>query len=397
MVTEVVRIFIDGVPQDDLVPDVVEVEAEEDVASAGVFRLRLALHPRPGGSWNYLDDERFQVWRRISLHAGYPGQTGTLFDGYLTHVHVAARSEGEPFLEISGLDATAIMDLEDKQVAWGNKRDDEIARAVFSSYGLRAEVETTTTRHLEPSSTIMQSETDIRFLRRLALRNGFECFVRGTTGVFRSPDMQQPPQPPLAVEFGAETNLSDIRISVDGTPATAAEIRRIDPLEKRLDIRRLTTSPRRPLGAHSLAALRSGVPQGRVFVRRHASADPEEMTGRLRQAYQAATEFVRVEGAIDSRLYRNVLRSRRLVAIKGVGRAFSGLYYVTSVRHSFTVDGYTQRFEAYRNGLGLLGIERFDSTALPAVVLASVDAAARAVGDRILAVATTTSGRPERD
>jgi hypothetical protein len=396
VIAEVANILIDGVQQDELVPDVIEIEAEEHVSSADVFRLRLSLHLRDDGSWTGLDDDRFQVWRRVTLRAGYPGRVGTIFDGYITHVHVDCGHERDPYLEVSGMDATAVMDLDEKQLAWANKRDDEIARAIFASYGLSAEVESSVTPHVEGTSTIMQAETDIRFLRRLARRNGFECFVQGATGVFRSPDMRQLPQPPLAVEFGGETNVSEIRISVDGTPATAPEIRRIDPLAKRVEIRRLTASPRRPLGSRSLAALRSTFPEGRVFLRGQSSADAVEMTGRLRQAYQPATEFVSAEGEIDSRLYRHVLRAKRLVTIKGLGRTFSGLYYVTRVRHSFTVDGYTQRFEAYRNGLGLLGIENFEKAGLEEALLAGAGHAARGAGNRILPVLQTSSTQAER-
>jgi hypothetical protein len=133
-----------------------------------------------------------------------------------------------------------------------------------------------------------------------------------------------------------------------------------------------------------------------VLLRGQPSVDAVEMAGRLRQAYQPATEFVNAEGEIDSRLYRHVLRAKRLVTIKGLGRTFSGLYYVTRVRHSFTVDGYTQRFEAYRNGLGLLGIETFEKAGLEEALLAGAGQAARAAGNRILPVLQTSSLRAER-
>jgi hypothetical protein len=40
-----------------------------------------------------------------------------------------------------------------------------------------------------------------------------------------------------------------------------------------------------------------------------------------------------------------------LVPIKGVGEPFSGLYYVTNVKHNFTVGNYVQKFTARRNAL----------------------------------------------
>jgi phage protein D len=272
------------------------------------------------------------------------------------------------------------MDLAEKQLAWPNKKDHEIAREIFSSYGLRPEIEDTVATHAEAVATILQTETDIRFLRRLAARNGFECHVRGSTGCFRSPNLRVPPQKTLAIEFGGETNLAELRIRVDGTPSTVTEIRRVDPIAKREEREGLQASPRRTLGRRPLAGLRTGLPDGRQLLRRELAASPIEMRGRLRQAYEGASRFVTAEGEIDGRVYRAVLRARRLVTIKGVGETYSGLYYVTRVRHSFTTEGYTQQFEAYRNGLGLTGEERFAAAALPLALTSGLAAVTVAEG-----------------
>jgi phage protein D len=265
-----------------------------------------------------------------------------------------------------------------------NKEDHEIAQDVFASYGLSYEVEDTVSEHSEDIATILQNETDIRFLRRLAARNGFECHVHAGTGFFRSPNMQDPPQKLLAVEFGEETNVSDFLVRVDGTPATLMEIRRIDPLEKLEETESLPASPRRSLGARSLSALRTGQPSGRVLVRNQPSTIAREMQTRLRQAYERASGFVTVEGEIDSRAYRSVLRARRLVTIKGAGESFSGLYYVTRVRHTFTEDGYTQYFAGYRNAIGLTGQESFAAATLPIPIQPGIAQSSRAAGDRVL-------------
>lgn len=393
MITEVVSIAIDGVVQDALVPDIVDVEVEDDVAAASVFRLRVAIAQRRDGSWKHLDDQRFAVWRRVRLEAGYPGSAETIIDGYVTHVEARLSSE-DPYLEISGFDVSAAMDLEEKQRAWANKKDHEIAQEIFSSYGLSYEVEDTVATHEDDVATILQNESDIRLLRRLAARNGFECHVRAGTGFFRSPNMQDPPQKLLAVEFGAETNVSDLLIRVDGTHATEAEIRRIDPFEKREEAEALSASPRRGLGARSLADLRRGQPAGRVLVRNQPSAVAREMQTRLRHAYDGATGFVTVEGEVDSRAYRGVLRARRLVTIKGAGESFSGLYYVTRVRHTFTADGYRQYFNAYRNAVGLTGQEDFAAATLPLAIVPGLAQSSRAAGNRVLPAQQVASTLP---
>lgn len=393
MINEVVNVFIDGEPQDELVPDIVQLEVEESVTEADVFRLRLALLPRADGTWSYVDEPRFQVWRRLSVRAGYPDDTQTLVDGLITHVELGFGGEQEPYLEISGMDLSTKMDLEEKQLAWANKKDHEIAQSIFSSYGLSYEVEDTVIQHAEAVATILQSETDIRFLRRLAARNGFECYVRGTKGYFRSANLQEPPQKLLAVEFGVETNVAQLKIRVDGTPATTPEIRRVDPLEKREETERLTRLPERALGSQPLGALRGDQPEGRLLLRRQPSTTQEEMQARLRSAYAGASQFVRLEGEIDGRVYLAVLRSGRLVTLKGVGERYSGLYYITRVRHAFTVEGYTQSFEARRNGVGLTGEEPFQGASLPMALMPSLGGGSSVTsGSRVLPPSGSTFG-----
>jgi phage protein D len=395
MITEVANLSINGQAQDGLVPDIVEIEVQEDVAAADVFRVRLALSPASDGSWNYVDDDRFALWNRLSLEAGYPEDTETLVDGYITHLEASFSDEdGGGFLEISGMDPSALMDLEEKQRAWLNKKDSEIAQEVFLSYGLSYEVEDTVVRVAEDHAAVLQAESDIRFLRRLAARNGFECYVQAGKGFFRSPTMEAPPQKTLAVDFGEETNVAQLRVRLDGTPPTRLEIRRVDPLEKQELTEAIAETPRRELGARTLAALRSGQPDGRVLLRQQPAVSAQEMQGRLREAYQPASQFVWAEGEVDSRSYGRVLRAKRLVTIKGTGANFSGLYYVTRVRHTFTVEGYAQHFEAYRNGLGLTGEEDFGASTLPLAVPGGLGNASVAAGNRVLPAQQQTATIP---
>ncbi len=387
MINEVANIKINGQPQDDLIPDVVEIEAEEDLAQAAVFRVRLALRLGSDGSWDYLDGDRFTVWNRLSLDAGFPDDTQTLIDGYITHVDASlSNDEHQAYLELSGMDASCLMDLQDRQLAWANKKDHEIAQQIFQSYGLDYEVEDTVARHEESAATILQTDPDFRFLRRLAARNGFECFVSGAKGFFRSPNLREPPQKLLAIQFGQETNLSSLKIKVDGTPPAQAEIRRIDPLEKSAGVETLSATPLRRLGARPLSALQAATPGSRVLLKEQLSAYADEMRGRLRNAYRGADRFLRAEGEIDGRAYQAVLRANKLVTIKGAGANYSGLYYVTRVTHSLNAETYTQRFEACRNGIGLTGEEDFGSASLLPASLPGVGAGAQGPdsGSRVL-------------
>jgi phage protein D len=385
MITEIVRVRIDGKPQDDLVPDLVVVGVDESVDEADVIRLRLAVRRNLDGTWTYLDDPRFAVWRRLTVEAGYPPAAEVLFDGYLTHAEVNFVLDEDPYLEVSGMDATALMNLGERRRPWPNKSDHEIARAVFASYGLSSEVEDTLVQQTETSAVTVQNETDIQFLRRLAHRNGFECRVRGGAGLFRSPNLAGRAQKLLAMGYGPEANLASLTVRVDGTPGTEPQIRRIDPFGKREDVKALRDLPEHRLGKDTLHELREGLPDGDFLLSRRAPSSPAEMEAWLHAAHRSAGRFVVARGEIDSRAYQAILRPGRPVTVKAAGERYSGVYYVNRVGHSFTVDGYTQMFEAYRNALGVTGAEDFDPPPALEPITPGADAGAnRPDGDRVL-------------
>ena len=91
-IKEVVTLSINGEKQDDLIPDLIRIEVEEDVDAASVFRVEIALNVERDGSWRYIDEkELFRVWNRVSIEAGYP-ESGveTLIDGCIGETVAAA-------------------------------------------------------------------------------------------------------------------------------------------------------------------------------------------------------------------------------------------------------------------------------------------------------------------
>ena len=63
------QVQVDGTEIDDLYSDLVNLEVELDDQLAAMFRISVTLLPRPDGSWPYLDDDRFSVWRRVVVAA----------------------------------------------------------------------------------------------------------------------------------------------------------------------------------------------------------------------------------------------------------------------------------------------------------------------------------------
>jgi phage protein D len=384
-IRELLILSVNGTRRDDLRSSYSEVEIEEHAECTDVFRIRFPVVPKGNRTWTHLDDADLAIWNRIAIRAGYPDDHDVLIDGYITHVDLVLSGSGadESYLELTGGDPSVVMDLQDRQRAWPNKKDSDIAVEVFEAYGLGWEVEDTEFTHAEKAVTIMQSETDIRFLQRLAARNGFECFVKGGRGFFRSANLETPPQPKITVPVG---NALHLRFEVDGTPATELELRRVDPFEKRVDREVLAGLPERQLARRSLAALRGSDRTGRRMLRQQPTAAKQEMRARLRAGYAAASRFVTLSGELDGRSYGGVLRAKRLVTIDGTGPSHDGNYYVTRVRHMFYPDSYVQSFDARRNAVGAFGTEAAGSALAPIV-----PGAAASPGKRLLPAQHTGS------
>lgn len=339
--------------------EIVSLEVELDTELAGMFRLHLAIRQQRDGTWTYLDDERFRIWKPITIKVGFADGMEDVISGYITHV----RPDFDPdlsrcTLEIWGMDGSVLMDREEKLHAWPNETDSSIATQIFRLYSFSSMVDETQVAHDEAISTIIQRETDIQFLKRLALRNGFECYVEGTTGFFRKPQVDAPPQPVLAVHFGEETTVNRLTFEVNALTPARVTMLQVDRHSKAVLEATATGSQQPALGATG-SVPPAGIPQGQVYVRMNAATGLPEMAALCQGLVDEGAWFVTAEGEIAGNQYGHVLKPRGTVTIKGVGETYSGVYYVTHVNHTLTPHGYTQFFRAKRNALMPTGTEDF--------------------------------------
>lgn len=354
-------ISLEDEPVPDFFASLLEMEVEEDHRLAAMFRIKVSMNRQDDGLWAFLDNERMKLWSKVTISANVADEEVELITGYITQIkpHLDG-DENQSFLEICGMDASSLMSVEEKIKDWPNKTDSDIAREIFQSYNLTPEVDETTVVHDEAVATIIQRETDIQFLKRLARRNGFECFVKGETGYFRKPVLTDPPQPVLAIHFGGETNLVSFEARLSALRPTAVEMHQIDTIGKQIQDAVVESSEQRQLGRDGTVSVT--VPNGvvaRLFVKQAVATGQPEMENLCRALFDEAEWFIEARGEVETATYDAVLQPRKLVPIKGVGESFSGLYYVTSVQHRFNIDGYVQQFTARRNALAPSGPDDF--------------------------------------
>lgn len=362
---ENLKIEIEGSEIQELYDDLINLEVELDEELAGMFRLDVTLLLQADGTWSHLDDDRLTVWKKIVVTAGLEDGSEQLISGYITHIRPAfGLGLDDCHLEICGMDASVLMDREDKLKDWPSRKDSDIATEIFGTYGLTPTVEDTDSIHDEQVSTIIQRETDIQFLKRLALRNGYECYVDGETGFFQPPQVSGAPQPLLSVQFGDDTNVNWFHLDVNALTTMDVEMVQIDHDTK--DVLDATSAPgmQQALGANPATSyLGAGMTSGLLCVGKIATTGNSEMTALCQGLYNEGEWFVTGKGEVAANQYGNVLKPRAPVTIKGIGETYSGIYYVTHVTHIFNADGYIQRFEVKRNGLMPTGAEKFGADA----------------------------------
>jgi len=357
------RVEIGGAEVDGLYRDLLGLEVELDDELAGMVRMTLTLTQNPDGSWTYLDDDRFVVWQRIVVTAGLDDDSRGLLTGFITHLRPQFTTGLEQSrLEIWGMDTSVLMDRVDKLKAWPDRKDSDIAGEILRSYGLRPQVIPTDVVHDEKVSTIVQRETDIQLLRRLALRNGYECFVDGDAGFFRPPAVADPPQPVLAVQFGAETNVNRFALEVDALATADVAMSGIDHITGEVLDTSAKSSGEDLLGATPADGfLGAGMQPGLVHIGQTVATGAPEMTALCQGLRDHGEWFVTGEGEVAANQYGSILMPRAPVTVKGIGETHSGVYYVTHVTHSFTAAGYVQTFRVKRNALKPTGQEDFSA------------------------------------
>jgi phage protein D len=346
-----------------------QIEYEDHAVMADMLRLRFATSVKSDGSgWTVLDEALFDrlVNVKLSVTVG-SGRATPLISGYV--IETDAQFADEPNsseLNVVAMDPTVLLHLEEKIKAWPNMADSDVVSAIFSdgAYGFTPVVEPTKFVRNEKDHTLTQRGTDIQFLEHLAQRNGYEVFLDlndagEVEGHFHPPKREQQPQPALTVNMAAATNVNKFRARFDMLGPATAQATTLDADDGTVQDGSADASTEDGMGAQPATAtdrprkvLLAGLGMGlSAEVQRYAQAIVDR-----------SSWSIVAEGELNTVAYGSILKAKMPVMVRGVGRTFSGRYYVERVLHTIGGDGtYTQRFTLRRNALGLDGRERFQS------------------------------------
>lgn len=347
----------------------IEVEDHAELADIARLKLTTAVAGKDK-TWTIIDDPicsrlaHVKIGVRLSAGGATP-----LLDGYVVDVRAVLGSEpGRSSVEVVAMDGTVLMDLEEKVRAWPDQPDSAVADAIFGEYGFDVDVQSTEFVRQETDVTTMQRGSDIRFLRKLAERNGFECFLDTgdsgrTTGHFHPPRLDQTTQTVLSVNMGPATTLDQFKVRYDMLSATIASASGIDAHDVSDQPVQAPSTSQKALGEASTVP--ADRPRTKLLTGNGMSRSGELQT--LAQAVVDRSSFaITADGIANAAVIGQVLRAKQPVLVRGAGLQFSGQYYVHRVLHRFSSGAYQQHVTLKRNAAGLTHRESFqDDNSIP--------------------------------
>jgi hypothetical protein len=343
-------IAINGAADEELA-EAAEIEVAEQSGEPATYRIDYDLDIRQGDLPKLIDG-RLDPGSVISIVVPTQSEDHCLVKGPVHSQKIRLKHGGAgSMLSVIGSDTSIAMDRETRTIQWTDVTDSDAVASILANYGYTADVETTDAGHFSNKHTLIQRDSDLRFIQRLARRNGFlfwlTCDAQGSETAHFKP-------PPLTGE-----PVLDLIINLDSPT--------IEGLDITWDVERPTSVVGLQLDLNTLADIDGGVPvssqtvlgdQGLQAITGDTRSihllAPADDTGNLQARSNGllteANWFIRASCQTSLHALGRLVRAHTLVNLRGAGSRHSGLYFVSAVRH--LIDAATHRMEVtlLRNG-----------------------------------------------
>lgn len=324
------------------------VMVDDSVESAGMFAVEIAGSDAQDKESLWVDDEAlFALGNVVEIKMGYRDNLETLMIGEITSLEPEFVFTRLPGLTVRGYDRRHRLLRGRRTRTFVQQKDSDIAAQIASEAGLTAEAEDSGIVH---DYLLQANQSDLDFLRERALRIQYEVIVEDKSLIFR----------PTA-NAGSETltlKMDDDLLEFHPRLSSFKQVSEVT-------VRSWNPKDKKELIGQAKAgdeiSKMGGQSSGAELVESAFGAVVELMSARpaATQAeadQQAKSRFnelllnlVTGDGVCRG---RTDLRSGKVIKIDGVGKRFSGQYYVSSATHRYSPQsGYQTHFTIRRNAL----------------------------------------------
>lgn len=335
-------IFIDGqVAPAELQAAISEVIVDDSLHLPDLFSIY--IHD-PELKW--IDSDLLNVGKEIEIqvYITHPltlvSSNSTLIIGEITALAPQFRSSGEQVLQVRGYTRAHRLMRGKKNRSFLRTTDSEVAQRIARENRLQAQVTPTAVVH---DYIFQDNQTDLEFLQNRAQRCGFQVYVKENTLFFGQPEEQ--PEEGLALLWGNELREFEPRLTTS-QQVDEVLVRGWDPRTKQPILGRVNTSQAGPQigldkNGSQVAAEAFRLPAQFLVVDSPVSSIDE--ANALAQALfdEIRSDFIQAEGLAFG---NPRLKAGQDLTILGVGKRFSGTYFITSVTHTLSREGYLSRF-----------------------------------------------------
>lgn len=337
------KITLDGKPlSKDLAPQLHQIEVQQSIGLIDMATLTLG---NPHGL--VADQACFKHGADLVIKAGYLGNLVKVFQGDVVSIEPDFPTSGTPSVVVRAYDRLHRYHRDRKQRIFLNQKVSDVISKLAKEEGLAADVETTKGQR---DYLFQNNQSNVEMILELARREGYETEVNDKGKLFvGKPRTKEAKKGVLT--WGETLKSFYVRSSVNNVP-TQVTVRYWDMIQKVAVIE--TNSPLegklKPIDAAPKTA-------EKAFKRanRQVSIRPCTDAG---EAKALATAIFNKQ-ALDSvqaratSLGETALTAGRIVEMLGLGKMWSGLYYISGATHIFTPEGgYTTELLLRRNGTG---------------------------------------------
>ncbi len=345
------KITVKGEEITDLLPFLLEVKVDTSRAAPSICTLTFDTIQTTDESWRIQDTGIFEPWNDFKIEVNFGDYDEEIMRGYIRMTKADTPEQmGEAKVIVTCQDESIVLDRKHIRKTWSTEdepmTDGEIAQEIAEENNFTAEVEDGLS-----NISLNQDSTPIQFLRRRATANGYELYIREGKLYMKPPQLDEDPQPSIMVYSGPRTNCIQFSCINDGHRPDEIDV--VRAAQTGTEVEQETIAPNLTLlGEKAANSEDAGLVPFIWSMPRPAGSSMEEALSRAQAKANENAWKIRASGELDGTRYGHVLQTHKLVGVYGVGETNSGLYYVDTVKHTFSQNGYRQVFKLLRNATG---------------------------------------------
>ncbi|NER38966.1 MAG: phage late control D family protein [Oscillatoria sp. SIO1A7] len=327
---------------------VLSLRVLQDLEAPAMFELKLNSWDTLKSEITWLDDELLEIGNTVEVQIGYRNNKNSkdnlkkILIGEITGLEPEFSEESSPSAIARGYDLLHRLVRGRKTRSFTNMKDSSIASQIAREHNLGDRVKDS---NVKLDYVLQANQTDLEFLLKRARLIGYELFVEGKDLYFQPPQNNETEV--LTLEWGQGIiefyfNLSTM------SQVDMVEVYSWNPQQKKALIGKANQTEKMQGSKSGPDKTKKAFGKSTYSIVKEPVYTQEEADKVAKgQFNDMALDYITGEGTCVG---HPELRAGKTIEIKGVGKRFSGLYYVTYANHLYSEEsGYCTEISVRRN------------------------------------------------